>query len=92
MLVGDHRGVNWLQEVVMHDLLPGSFALPLQDVFELLEGGSPVEVNFLGPLVEIGDCFVDGEFDAESARVDMDFRFQFIEARVLVLHFVCFLR
>ena len=92
MLGGDHRGVDWLREVVMHDLLPGSFVLPLQDVLELLERGSPVEMDFLGPLVEIGDCFVDGEFDAESTRVNMDFRFQFIEARVLVLHFVCFLR
>ncbi len=92
MLGGDHRGVNWLREVVMHDLLPGSFILPLQDVLELLEGGSPVKMNFLGPLVEIGDGFVDGEFGAESTTVDMDLRFQFVKTRVLVLHFVCFLR
>ncbi len=91
MLVGDHRGVDWLGEVVMQDLLPGSLVLPLQDVFELLERGSPVEVNFLRPLIMVGDCSVDSEFDVESTRVDMDFHFQLIEARVLVLHFVYFL-
>ena len=91
MLGGDHRSVDWLGEVVMHDLLPGSFVLPLQDVLELLEGGSPVEMDFLGPLVEIRDGFVDGEFDAESTAVDVDLRFQFVETRVLVLHFVYFL-
>jgi hypothetical protein len=91
MLGGDHCGVDWLWEVVVHDLLPGSFILPLQDVLELLEEGSPVEMDFLSPLVEIGDGFVDGEFDAESTTVNMDLRFQFVETRVLVLHFVCFL-
>jgi hypothetical protein len=57
MLGGDHRGVDWLQEVVVHDLLPGSFILPLQDVLELLEGGSPVEMDFLGPLIKVEDGF-----------------------------------
>ena len=42
----------------------------------------------MAPLIEIEDCFVDGEFDAKSNTVDMDLRFQFIEARVLVLHLV----
>ncbi len=77
---------------VMHNLLPGSFVLPLQDVLKLLKRGSPVEMDFLSPLVEIGDGFVDGEFDAKSTTVDVDFCFQFVETRVLVLHFVCFLR
>ena len=45
-------------------------------------------MNFLGPLVEIRDGFVDGKFDAESTTVDMDLRFQFIEMWVLVLHLV----
>ncbi len=92
MLGGDHRGVDWLRKVAVHDLLPGSFVLPLQDVLELLEGGSPVEMDFLGPLIEVGDGFVDGEFNAESTTVDVDFRFQFVETRVLVLHCVCFVR
>jgi hypothetical protein len=91
MLGGDHCGVDWLRELVVHDLLPGSFVLPLQDVLELLEGGSPVEMDFLGPLIEVGDGFVDSEFDTESIAVDMDLRFQFVNTGVLVLHFVCFL-
>ncbi len=91
MLGGDHRGVNWLREVVVHDLLPGSLILPLQDVLELLKGGSPVKVVLLGPLVEIGDGFVDGKFDAKSTAVDVEFHFQFVETRVLVLHLVQFL-
>ena len=45
-------------------------------------------MNLFGPLIEIGDCFVDGEFIAESTTVDMDLSIQFVEARVLVLHFV----
>ena len=45
-------------------------------------------MNFLDPLVEIRDGFVDGKFDAKSTTVDMDFRFQFIETWVLVLHLV----
>ncbi len=45
-------------------------------------------MNFLDPLVEIRDGFVDGKFDAESTTVNMDLRFQFIETWVLVLHLV----
>ena len=91
MFGGDHHGVDWLREVVVHDLLPGSLILPLQDVLKLLEGGSPVEMDFLGPLVEIRDGFVDGEFNAKSTAVDVDLRLQFVKARVLVLHLVQFL-
>jgi hypothetical protein len=47
--------------------------------------------GFFGPLVEIGDCFVDGEFDAVSTTVDMDLSFN-LKTRVLVLHFVGFFR
>ena len=72
----------------MHDLFPGRLILALEDIFKLVEGVCPVEVNFLGPLVEIVDGFVDGEFNAESTAVDVDLRFQFIEMWVLVLHLV----
>jgi hypothetical protein len=37
MLGGDHRCVDQLREVVVHDLLPGSLILPLEDVLKLLE-------------------------------------------------------
>ena len=43
-------------------------------------------MDLFGPLIEVGDCFVDGEFAAKSTTVDMDLSFQFVEARVLVLH------
>ncbi len=59
----------------MHDLFPGRFILALEDIFKLFKGVCPVEVNLFGPLVEIGDFFVDGEFDAESTTVDVDLRF-----------------
>ncbi len=91
MLGGDHRCVDRLWEVVVHDLFPGRLILSLEDVLKLLKGGCPVEMDFLGPLVEIGDGFVDGKFDAKSIAVDVDLRFQFVKTRVLVLHFVCFL-
>jgi hypothetical protein len=92
MLGGDHRCVDWLREVVVQDLLPGSLILPLQDVLELLKGGSPVEMDFLGLLVEIGDGFVGSEFNAESTAVNVDLRFQFVKMWVLVLHLVQFLQ
>ncbi len=88
MLGGYHCCVNRLREVVVHDLFPGSFILALEDIFKLVKGVCPVKVNLLGPLVEIGDCFVNGEFDAESTAVDEDLCFQFIQTRVLVLHLV----
>ena len=88
MLGGYHRCVNRLREVVVHDLFPGRLILALEDIFKLVEGVCPVEVTFLGPLVEIGDGFVDGGFDAESTADNVDLRFQFIEVRVLVLHLV----
>ena len=72
----------------MHHLLPGRFVLTFEDILELFEGVCPVEVNLVGPLIEIRDCCVDGEFSAESTTVDMDLCSQFIEAQVLVLHFV----
>ena len=88
MLGGYHRCVDRLREVVVHDLFPGRIILALEDVFKLFKGVCPVEVNLFGPLVEIGDCFVDGEFNAKSTTVDVDLCFQFIETRVLVLHLV----
>ena len=88
MLGGYHRCIDRLWEVVVHDLFPGRLILALEDIFKLVEGVCPVEVNFLGPLVEIGDGFVNGNVNAESTAVDVDLCFQFIEARVLVLHLV----
>jgi hypothetical protein len=73
----------------MDNLLPGRFVLAFEQVLELLEGVSPVEMDFLSPLVEIGDCFVDGGLDAESTTVNEHFHLH-LEAGVFVLHFVDF--
>jgi hypothetical protein len=54
MLGGHHRCVDRLREVVLHDLFPGRLILSLEGVLKLLEGGCPVKMDFLGPLVEIG--------------------------------------
>ena len=88
LLGGYHCCINRLWEVVVHHLLPGRFVLAFKDIFELFKGVCLVQVNLFGPLVEIGDCFVNGEFDTESTTVNMDLCFQFIKARVLVLHLV----
>jgi hypothetical protein len=88
MLGGYHRCVDRLREVVVHDLFPGRLILSLKDILKLFEGVCPVEMDFLGPLVEIGDGFIDSKFNAELTAVDVDLRFQFIEVRVLVLHLV----
>ena len=88
LLGGYHCCIDRLPKVVVHHLLSGRFVLAFEDIFELFKGVCPVEVNLFGPLIEIGDCFVDGEFDAKLTTVDMDLHFQFIEARVLVLHLV----
>ncbi len=76
----------------MHHLLPGRFVLAFKENFELFKGVCPVEVDLFGPLIEVGDCFVNGEFNAKLTTVNMDLSFCFVEARVLVLHFVGFLR
>ena len=78
--------------MVLHDLFQGRLILSLKDILKLFEGVCPVEMDFLGPLVEIGDGFVNGNFNAKSTAVDVDLCFQFIEARVLVLHLVHLLR
>ena len=74
----------------MDNLLPGHLVLTFEHVLKLLEGVSPAEMDFLAPLEEIGDCFVDGELNAKSATVDVDFRFHF-EAGIFVLHVLSFL-
>ena len=85
LLGGYHPCIDRLRKVVVHHLLPSHFILAFKDIFKLVKGVRPVEVNLFGSLIKVGDCFVDGEFNAKSTTVDMDLSFQFIEARVLVL-------
>ena len=76
----------------MHHLLPSRSVLALKDILKLFKGVCPVEVDLFGLLVKVRDCLVDGEFNAKSTTVHMDLSFHFIKARVLILHFVGFLR
>ena len=92
LLGGSHHCIDRLRKVVVHHLLPGCFVLDFKDIFELFEGVRLVKVNLFGPLIKVEDCFVNSEFNAESTTVNMDLSFQFIEAGVLVLHFVRLLR
>ena len=71
LLGGYHCCIDGLRKVVVYHLLPGRFVLAFKDIFELFKGVCSVEVDLLGPLIEVGDCFVDGEFDAKSTTVDI---------------------
>ena len=75
----------------MNHLLPGCFVLAFKHVLKLLKGGSPVEMDFLGPIVEIRDGLVYDELDTKFSTVNVDFSFHF-EASVFVLHFVGFFK
>jgi hypothetical protein len=74
LLEGFHRQINWLQEVIVDNLLSDHLVLASKHIIELLKGMSPVEMDFLGPLVEIGDGFVDSELNTKFATVDVDLR------------------
>ena len=50
---------------------------------------SPVEVDLLSPLVEVGDSLIDRELNTELATVLMDFGFYLIVS-VVTLQFVGF--
>jgi hypothetical protein len=82
MFGDDNRRIDRFWKELVYDLLPGSFILALEHILELLEGVNPVEVDFPGPFVEIGDRFVDGELDTEFATVLMDFGFHLVESIV----------
>jgi hypothetical protein len=51
------------------------FLLAFEHILELLKDASPVEMGFLGPLLEIGDGFVNGELNTKFAAVEVDFHF-----------------
>ena len=87
MLGGDVRRIDWFWKELVYNLLPGSFILALEHIIELREGVSPVEVDFPGPTVEIGDRLVNGELDTKFATVLMDFGFHLVE-RVIALQLV----
>ncbi len=78
---------GWLRDVVMNNLLPGSFVLSLEHVLKLHKGVRITEIDFVGPLFELGDSFVDGEFDTKFSTVLVDFGLDLI-VRIIALQFV----
>ncbi len=53
--------IGWFQEVLMNNLLPGSFVLALEHILELHEGVSIVKVDLLGPFFKLRDHFIDSK-------------------------------
>jgi hypothetical protein len=78
LLGGDVRRINRFWKELMYDLLPGSFILALEHVLELCEGVSPVEADFHGPIVEIGNRLANGKLGTKFATVLMDFGFHLV--------------
>ncbi len=54
---------------------PNKEILAFEHIIELLKGVSPVEMNFLSPLIEIRDGFVHSELGTKFTTVDVDFYF-----------------
>ena len=57
------RCVDGLRKMLVEHLLPSSPVLSLEHILELRKGVDPGEFTFFCPLIELGDCLVDGELD-----------------------------
>jgi hypothetical protein len=64
--------------MVMNNLLPGSLALALEEIFKLKEGVSPIKIDLLGSLFEVGDGPVKGKFNTKFTSVLVDFCLDFV--------------
>jgi hypothetical protein len=71
----------------MNDLLPGSFVLALEHIFELHKSVSIVKVELLGPFFKLRDCFVNSKLNTEFSTVLVDFSLDFV-LRFTTLQFV----
>ncbi len=49
-----HLQVGQLREVLVHDLLPGSFLLVLEHILELYKGVREVKIDLFGPFFKLG--------------------------------------
>ena len=65
--------IDRLWEALVECLLPSSLVLSLDHILELCKGVDPGEFAFLCPLVELGDCLIDGELDGVTSIILMDF-------------------
>ena len=59
--------------MLVERLLPSSLVLSLEHILELRKGVDPCEFAFLCPLVELGDCLINGELDGVTSIILMDF-------------------
>jgi hypothetical protein len=80
--------IGWFREVLVNNLLPGSFVLALEQILELHEGVSIVKVDLLGPFFKLRDCFVISELDTKFSTVLVDFGLDFDVSRDTTLQFV----
>jgi hypothetical protein len=65
--------VGRLQDVLVHDLLPGSLVLALEHFPKLHKGVREVKIDFLSPFFEVGDHFVNCELNAKFSTILVDF-------------------
>ena len=80
----NHRGINQFWIELMDNLLSDTLVLALEHVLELQKGVSQVKMDFLGPLVKIGDSIVNSELNTKFVTVLVDFGFHLV-ARVIAL-------
>ncbi len=79
--------IGQFREVLVNDLLPGSFVLALEHILELHEEVGIVKVDLLGPFFKLRDCFVDSKLDTKFSTALVDFGLDFV-SRVTTLQFV----
>ena len=62
----------------MERLLPRSPVLSLEHILELRKGVGPGEFTLFCPLIELGDCLVDGELDGVTSVILVSFNKVFV--------------
>ncbi len=87
LLDWDILWIGWFQEVLMNNLLPGSFVLALEHILKLHEGVSIVKVDLFGLFFKLQDCFVDSKLNTKFFTVVVDSGFDFV-SRVATMQFV----
>jgi hypothetical protein len=79
--------VGWLQEVLVHDLLPGSLVLALEHILKLHKGVREVEIDLLGLFFKVGDCSVNHELNTKFSTILVDFGLDFV-MRIVALQLI----
>jgi hypothetical protein len=79
--------VGWLREVLVHLLLPGSFVLALEHILKLHKRVREVEIDLLGPLFKVRDCFVGCDSYTKFSTILVDFGLEFV-TRIIALQLI----